>query len=70
MCFGSSVVERWSEEPSVGSSILSRSTSKTPCIKVCRLNKNGVCIGCKRTIEEIKMAYDSADDETPLSTGI
>jgi predicted Fe-S protein YdhL (DUF1289 family) len=28
----------------------------TPCIKVCKLVDN-ICIGCKRTIEEIKQAY-------------
>ena len=29
----------------------------TPCIGVCRL-ENDICVGCKRTIEEIKEAYD------------
>jgi len=29
----------------------------TPCIGVCTL-KDDICIGCKRTIEEIKEAYD------------
>jgi len=29
----------------------------SPCIGVCKL-KDNVCIGCKRTIEEIKEAYD------------
>ena len=29
----------------------------SPCIGVCTL-KNNICIGCKRTIEEIKKAYD------------
>jgi len=29
----------------------------TPCIGVCKL-KDNICIGCKRTIEEIKEAYD------------
>ena len=29
----------------------------TPCIGICKL-KNNICIGCKRTIEEIKEAYD------------
>ncbi len=27
------------------------------CVGVCKL-KDNVCIGCKRTIEEIKEAYD------------
>jgi len=25
----------------------------SPCIDICKLNVNGVCIGCKRTIAEI-----------------
>ena len=29
----------------------------TPCIGVCKLVDN-ICIGCKRTIKEIKEAYD------------
>ena len=29
----------------------------TPCVGVCKL-KDNICIGCKRTIEEIKEAYD------------
>ena len=29
----------------------------TPCIGICKL-KDNICIGCKRTIEEIKEAYD------------
>lgn len=27
---------------------------KTRCIKKCRLDKNDICLGCHRTIEEIK----------------
>ena len=26
---------------------------KSPCIKICRQDSNGVCFGCQRTIEEI-----------------
>jgi len=29
----------------------------TPCIGICKLEDN-VCIGCKRTIEQIKEAYE------------
>ena len=28
------------------------------CIGVCKLDKNKTCIGCNRTIEEIKKAYE------------
>ena len=27
--------------------------NKSPCIGVCTMNEQGICIGCKRTIEEI-----------------
>jgi len=30
----------------------------SPCIGVCKLDDNKTCIGCKRTIEEIKKAYE------------
>lgn len=26
---------------------------KSPCINICRLNENQICIGCYRTIKEI-----------------
>ena len=29
-----------------------------PCIGVCQLNLNKVCVGCNRTIEEIREAYE------------
>jgi predicted Fe-S protein YdhL (DUF1289 family) len=28
--------------------------NKSPCIKQCRLNENKVCVGCGRSIDEIK----------------
>ena len=28
-----------------------------PCIGICTINENGVCIGCKRTVKEIHEAY-------------
>jgi len=30
----------------------------TPCVGICKL-QDGICIGCYRTIEEIKEAYES-----------
>jgi predicted Fe-S protein YdhL (DUF1289 family) len=35
----------------------------TPCIGICKL-KDDICIGCKRTIEEIKEAYDKLVNKT------
>lgn len=32
---------------------LSSSVAKSPCIDVCRLDARGLCIGCRRTIDEI-----------------
>lgn len=28
---------------------------KSPCVKICRLNEDRVCIGCGRTSQEITM---------------
>ncbi len=36
---------------------MGRKILETPCIGVCKL-KDNICIGCKRTIEEIKEAYE------------
>ncbi|WP_029010707.1 DUF1289 domain-containing protein [Azospirillum halopraeferens] len=27
---------------------------KSPCVRVCTLDERGVCIGCRRTIDEIR----------------
>ena len=32
---------------------MKKSSEKSPCIGVCTLNEQGICIGCNRTIEEI-----------------
>jgi predicted Fe-S protein YdhL (DUF1289 family) len=32
---------------------LSSTAAKSPCIDVCRLDARGLCIGCRRTIDEI-----------------
>lgn len=26
----------------------------TPCVNICRLNDSKVCVGCKRTVEQIR----------------
>ena len=33
------------------------SNDDSPCIGICTLNENGICIGCERTLEEIHDAY-------------
>ena len=35
---------------------------KSPCIKICKL-ENEVCIGCRRTIQEIQQWRDLTDEE-------
>lgn len=35
----------------------------SPCIGVCRLNKQQICDGCKRTSEEIENWLKYSDDE-------
>jgi predicted Fe-S protein YdhL (DUF1289 family) len=29
---------------------------KSHCIKICKLDENNICIGCKRHVDEIKQA--------------
>ena len=41
--------------------------SNSPCIGICKLEDN-ICIGCNRTIEDIKEAYEW--QEKIKSTGI
>lgn len=37
---------------------------KTPCVKICRLDPvTFVCVGCKRTQEEIRMWTTYSDEE-------
>jgi len=38
---------------------------ESPCVRVCKLNKEDICIGCKRTREEIGqwMSYSSLQRE-------
>lgn len=38
------------------------SAVKSPCISVCALNDEGVCIGCWRDVDEIA-AWSELDDE-------
>ena len=35
----------------------------SPCIDVCKLNEQNVCIGCKRTIDEIARWSSMTADE-------
>ena len=32
--------------------------NKSPCVGVCQLDKNKICLGCKRSIEEIMKAFN------------
>jgi hypothetical protein len=33
-------------------------TKTSPCIGICKLNVNNICVGCNRTITEIRDAYE------------
>ncbi|MET0378438.1 MAG: DUF1289 domain-containing protein [Spongiibacteraceae bacterium] len=37
-------------------------TVKSPCISVCALNDDGICIGCWRSVDEIA-AWSELDNE-------
>ncbi len=38
----------------------------SPCVSICKLDKNGVCVGCYRTIEEIRDWYRLDNDGRKL----
>mgnify|MGYP001026546809 CR=1 FL=1 len=40
-------------------------TVKSPCVSVCLLNDDDICLGCYRTAEEIRlwMSYDNRQRE-------
>ena len=42
------------------------SNDDSPCIGICTLNKNGVCIGCERTLREIHDAYLESVGMVPI----
>jgi len=35
----------------------------TPCVKVCRIDDDGYCMGCRRTLEEIRDWVTMSDYE-------
>lgn len=35
----------------------------TPCVNVCRLDAAGLCVGCRRTVDEIMRWRDMSDTE-------
>lgn len=36
---------------------------RSPCISVCKLDKDGICMGCYRSVTEIRAWFD-LDDKT------
>jgi len=38
-------------------------TIKNPCIHVCTLDENKVCIGCYRTLDEIRGWFGMSDEQ-------
>lgn len=39
------------------------SNIKKPCIRNCCLNENDVCLGCFRTLNDMRIWYKSSDEE-------
>ena len=39
---------------------------ESPCVKICKLNQNNVCIGCGRILEEIAKWAVLTDQEKQL----
>ena len=46
----------------MGDATLKESPVPSPCIDICRLDAQGLCIGCRRTIAEIS-EWSRATDE-------
>ena len=38
-------------------------TVERPCIKICCLNENDVCLGCFRTLDEMRKWHKSSKEE-------
>lgn len=36
---------------------------ESPCVGICKLDRSGVCEGCKRTTKEIKHWWDFTNEE-------
>lgn len=36
---------------------------ESPCIKICKVDSNGICVGCYRSVEEISNWFKSTDAE-------
>ncbi|PHS30491.1 MAG: DUF1289 domain-containing protein [Sulfurovum sp.] len=39
------------------------SNIKKPCMRNCCLNENDVCLGCFRTLNDMRIWYKSSDEE-------
>ncbi len=35
----------------------------SPCVSICRLDKDNVCMGCYRTVEEVREWYNLSNEE-------
>ncbi len=44
-------VEDWAYREANKDSIIEG--EKSPCVSICKLDENNVCIGCNRTLEEV-----------------
>jgi hypothetical protein len=46
-----------------GDRIPNGSEPQSPCVKICRLDVAGLCVGCRRSAEEIMRWRDMGPDE-------
>jgi len=37
--------------------------SKSPCVRICRLNEEGWCIGCGMTIRDLRVWRNASEEE-------
>ena len=51
-----------SESKNLRSNIPGGSVS-SPCVSICQLNEEGICIGCYRSMDEIREWFLMEDDE-------
>ncbi|MBN2638310.1 MAG: DUF1289 domain-containing protein [Bacteroidales bacterium] len=40
-----------------------KSSVKSPCIHVCTLDENKICMGCHRSVDEVRNWYRFSDEE-------
>ena len=47
----------------IGNSALGGGETLTPCVRICRLDAAGLCVGCRRSADEIMRWRDMSREE-------